>query len=448
MAVRGGFAIFDVLPLPGFFFTQAWMPFFLTGTVANTPSTPWKLGTPPTSPGSAFSYFGPVNDPTCKSPLGNCTLTGSYVEPNPARNYVEQWNINFQRQITSSLTATVGYVGSHGLHMLIRGDDFDMVIPTQVSPGQWLWPANSTRQMRINPNFGLIRGMKWNTSSTYHAVQFNVQKRLSHGFQFGGSYTYSKSMDDNSATIAGDAFSNSITTWFWFAPSISRAVSDFNITHTAVINGLWQVPGPRAGLAHGVLGGWQLGSILKMNSGVPTTPLISGDPMGVQNSGSDTFGIPDKVQGCDPINHNYKSSPGGVFLGYINTSCFKVPMATEVPSAFASQCVPFSKVPGSCSNLLGNAGRNSIVGPNLFNLDFSVHKDFAVKKISEAFVVQFRAEFFNILNHANFAPPLPFFGASNAQIFNANGLPSGGGGLQQPLVTKPRDIQFALKVIW
>jgi Carboxypeptidase regulatory-like domain/TonB-dependent Receptor Plug Domain/TonB dependent receptor len=447
-AVRGGFAIFDVLPLPGFFFTQSWMPFFLTGTVANTPATPWKLGTPPTSPGSAYSYFSQTNDPTCKSPLGNCTLTGSYVEPNPARNYVEQWNINFQRQITSSLTATVGYVGSHGLHMLIRGDDFDMVIPTQVSPGQWLWPANSTRDMRINPNFGLIRGMKWNTSSLYHAVLFNVQKRLGHGLQFGGSYTYSKSMDDNSATIAGDAFSNSITTWFWFAPSISRAVSDFNVTHTAVINGLWQVPGPRAGLANGVLGGWQLGSILKMNSGVPTTPLISGDPMGVQNSGSDTFGIPDKVPGCDPINHNYKSSPGGVFLGYINTSCFKVPMATEVPSAFASQCVPFSKVPGSCSNLLGNAGRNSIVGPNLFNLDFSVHKDFAVKKISEAFVVQFRAEFFNILNHANFAPPLPFFGASNAQIFKANGLPSGGGGLQQPLVTKPRDIQFALKVIF
>jgi outer membrane receptor protein involved in Fe transport len=447
-AVRGGFAIFDVLPLPGFFFTQSWMPFFLTGTVANTPATPWKLGTPPTSPGSAFSYFGPVNDPTCKSPLGNCSLTGSYVEQNAKRNYVEQWNLNFQRQVTSTLTATVGYVGSHGLHMLIRGDDFDMVIPTQVSPGQWLWPANSTRGMRINPDFGLIRGMKWNTSSTYHAVQFNVQKRLSHGFQFGGSYTYSKSMDDNSATIAGDAFSNSITTWFWFAPSISRAVSDFNITHTAVINGLWQVPGPRAGVAHAVLGGWQLGSIVKLNSGVPTTPLISGDPMGVQNSGSDTFGIPDRVAGCDPINHNYKSNPNGVFLGYINTSCFKVPMASEVPAAFASQCVPFSKVPGSCSNLLGNAGRNSIVGPNLFNLDFSVHKDFAVKKISEAFVVQFRAEFFNILNHPNFAPPLPFFGASNAQIFNANGTLSGGGGLQQPLVTKPRDTQFALKVIF
>src|SRR2546425_114627 len=182
MAVRGGFAIFDVLPLPGYFFTQSWMPFFLTGTVTNTPATPWKMtyGVTPGTPGSAYSYFGRVNDPTCTSPLGNCSLTGSYVEPNPKRNYVEQWNINFQRQISSSLTATVGYVGSHGLHLLIRGDDFDMVIPQHTSAG-WLWPANSTIKSRINPNFGLIRGMKWNTSSRYNAVQFNVQKRLSHG---------------------------------------------------------------------------------------------------------------------------------------------------------------------------------------------------------------------------------------------------------------------------
>jgi len=175
--------------------------------------------------------------------------------------------------------------------------------------------------------------------------------------------------------------------------------------------------------------------------------------MGVQNSGSDTFGIPDKIPGCDPINHNFKKSPN---LIYINTSCFTLPKATP---EIAANCVPFGFSPpgsahpnpgiaGTCSNLLGNAGRNSLVGPNLFNVDFSVHKDFAVTKISEAFKVQFRTEFFNILNHANFTPPLPFFGASNAQIFNADGTQSGGGAVQQPLATRPRIIQFALKVIW
>ena len=455
MAVRGGFAIFDVFALPGFFYTQQGIqtPFFLVGTVSKPANGIGVLGTDPTS---AFAQIHPPQ-PGCASPVGTCALTAGFMEPNPKRNYVEQWNLNVQRQITPSLTATLGYVGSHGVHMLIRGDDGDMVMPTQTSAG-WLWPSNPTgKDLRPNPNFGTIRFMMFGTDSSYEAGQVNIQKRMSHGFQFGGSYTYSKSMDNDSATIAGDAFGNSITSWFWFAPQISRAVSDYNVTHSAAINGIWDVPGAKSlhGPASALLNGWELGSILKLNSGIPTTPLIGGDPMGVQNNGSDTFGIPDRVAGCDPVNHNYKSNPNGIFLGYINPSCFTLPQATP---AIASQCVPFgfsppgSKKPnpgiaGTCSNLLGNASRNSIVGPSLFNLDFSVYKNFAIRKISESSSLQFRAEFFNILNHANFAPPLPFFGASQSQLFDQTGASTGAGGLQF-LVTQPRDIQFALKLIW
>jgi hypothetical protein len=442
-AVRGGFAIFDVLPLPGYFFSQAWAPFFLTGTVVDSPASPLTgtMGIPPANPGSAYSnFFSTTPKPGCTSPLGTCALTASYTEANPARNYVEQWNINVQREIVPNLTVTVGYVGSHGLHQLIRGDDFDMVLPTHTSAG-WLWPAHSTRNDRINPNFGLLRGLSWGTSSSYQALQLNVQKRMSRGFQFGGSYTYGTSKDSDSATILGDAFSNSITTWFWFAPSISWGPSDYNITHTASINGIWDVPGLKS--VHGPAGllvnGWELASIVKLNSGIPTTPLIAGDPMGVQNNGSDTFGIPDRVPGCDPINHNWKSTPG---LVYINSNCFKVPMATP---EIASQCVPFSKVVASCANLLGNAGRNSIVGPGLFNFDLSAYKNF---KISERIKVQFRAEFFNVLNHPSYGPPLAFQGAKSAQIIDESGLPSGLGNLANPTVTKPREGQFALKVIW
>jgi hypothetical protein len=455
-AVRGGFAIFDVLPLPGYLgFSQNWAPFFLSAVSGNAQALAGSVGIPPNSPGSAYSNLALKADPNCASPQQICNFNGSYVDPNPRRNYVEQWNINVQRQITPSLTATVGYIGSHGVHMIIRGDDFDSVIPTQVAPGQFLWPAASNpnypggqQDLRINKNYGLIRGIKWNTDSTYEAAQFGVQKRLSHGFQFGGNYTYSKSMDDDSATLLGDSFANSITTLFWYAPHIGRSISDYNFTHTAVINGLWQVPGPRTGLGHAVLGGWEMGGIFKANSGVPTTPLIGGDVIGAENNGSDTFGFPDKVPGCNATNSNFKSNPGGVPLGYINTSCYTVPMASEVPSAFRSQCVPFTTVPGSCSNLLGNADRNSIIGPNLFNVDFSVHKSWAVKKVSEAFNVQFRAEFFNVLNHANFQVPLDFSGGGNAQIFNSDGTSAHSGGLEQPQLVLPRDIQFALKVIF
>src|SRR5260370_9146633 len=243
---------------------------------------------------------------TCALPI-----SVSYTESNPERNDAEQWNINVQHEIATNLTATVGYVGSHGLHQLIRGDDFNMVIPKLTSAG-WLWPANSTGKDKINPNYGTIRGLSWGTSSSYEALQLNVQKRMSRGFQFGGSYTYSKTMDNDSATILGDAFSNSITTCFWFAPSISWGPSDDNIAHTASINGIWDVPGLKSlhGPAGALVNGWEMTGILKLNSGVPTTPLISGDPIGAQNNGSDTFGIPDRVPGSDPINHNWKRTPG------------------------------------------------------------------------------------------------------------------------------------------
>src|SRR6266852_4323401 len=174
-AVRGGFAIFDVLPLPGYFFSQGWAPFLLTETFADSNKLKGTLGIPPSSPNSAFSNFTKP-DPLCTSPLGTCALSGAYVDPNLKRNYVEQWNINVQRQITPTLTATVGYVGSHGVHMIIRGDDFDMVLPcppqcgagtTQI-PGRYLWPLNTSNQdLRLNKNFGLIRGMSFGTDSTY-----------------------------------------------------------------------------------------------------------------------------------------------------------------------------------------------------------------------------------------------------------------------------------------
>ena len=453
-AVRGGAAIFDILLLPGYFYTQQGIetPFFLTGVVnqANTNLT-GLLGVPGTDPTSAYNKIGPS------------ALTAAFMEKNPKRNYIEQWNLNVQRQITPSLTATLGYVGSHGVHMLIRGDDSNMVIPCPPScgpaspqiPGRVVWPFNPTGQdLRINKNFGGTRFLMFGTNSSYEGLQANVQKRMSHGFQFGGSYTYSKSMDNDSATIAGDAFANSITSWFWFNPAISRAVSDFNITHSAAINGIWDVPGWKSlhGPAGALVNGWELGSILKLNSGIPTTPLISGDPLGVENAGSDAFAIPDRVPGCDPVNHNYKGNPGGIFLGYINYSCFTLPTA---PASFAPNCsagFPGATTPAPagtvyCSNVLGNAGRNSIVGPALVNLDFSVYKNFAIRQISESTSVQFRAEFFNVLNHASFNSPNAFFGSGNAQIFKANGASTGGGGLEA-LANQPRDIQFALKLIW
>jgi hypothetical protein len=98
-----------------------------------------------------------------------------------------------------------------------------------------------------------------------------------------------------------------------------------------------------------------------------------------------------------------------------------------------------------CFNLRGNAGRNILIGPGLMNLDASIFKNIPVRKISENFNVQFRAEFFNVLNRANFSVPIT---PDNTDIFDSTGAPTGVAGQLTSTTTTAREIQFGLKLIW
>src|SRR6202790_3157157 len=406
-----------------------------------------------------------VNPPAGVSPG---KLSTSTVEAKPHRNYVEEWNLNVQRQISSTLSLMLGYVGSHGVHNLIRGDDGNMTLPTQTSAGLLFpcGPSTATagnctpglntagNSAQINPTLGFIRYVYWNTNSEYDALNVNLNKRMGHGLQFQVAYTWGKSLGESSSTIAGDTFSQGLNSLFYFAPKSLRGPSDFNVAHTVAVNTLWAIPTPQSfnGFAKSALGGWQMGGIVKFNTGVPTTPIIAGDPMGLGNGVADQFGIPNLIPGCKTTN------PGSIT--YISTSCYTPPTA---PASFASQCATFTggadgpPVPPPpagtvyCANLLGNAGRNSIVGPHLVNVDFSMVKNTAIKRISETFNVQFRAEIFNIFNHTNFLPPEPVNFNAGAAVLNTDGsvaTPAASGGAVDALATQPRDVQFALKVIW
>jgi hypothetical protein len=103
--------------------------------------------------------------------------------------------------------------------------------------------------------------------------------------------------------------------------------------------------------------------------------------------------------------------------------------------------VPFPQ----CFNLRGNSGRNTLIGPGLTNLDFSIFKNNRVRRISENFNVQFRAEFFNVLNHANFSVPVT---PDNTDIFDSTGAPTGVAGQLTSTSTTAREIQFAIKLFW
>lgn len=136
---------------------------------------------------------------------------------------------------------------------------------------------------------------------------------------------------------------------------------------------------------------------------------------------------------------------------YIKTRCFAIPIAPSL-AFWQAKCDPVAPgtAPGGvffpqCFNLRGNAGRGILAGPGLSNLDFSVFKNNPVRKISETFNVQLRAEFFNILNRTNFTVPSS---PSNTDIFDSAGAPNGAAGLLTATNTTLRQIQFALKLIW
>jgi hypothetical protein len=419
-SVRGGFGIFDVLPLTYEYalVVDGLAPFALQGS-ATSPSLPQG-----SFPQKAISDLAALS-----------LLHVAYVQPNPHRNYVMQWNFNVQRQLRSDLTAMVAYVGSRGVHQLFRADDMNLVMPT-LTPAGYLWPSPLGSGTVLNPNFGRIDNVTWGSNSFYDALELQILKRMSHGFQIEGSYTWGKSIDEGSGSLLGDPFANGISSLFWFDRRLRRGVSDFNVSQNLVINYTWNVPAPKSleGGAGWAVGGWQLGGIFQARTGLHFTPILGGDALGTNSS--DPWDFPSRLlgPGCQSA-----VNPGNP-SNYIKLNCFSVPMPTP---SIAAACTPFSAVPGSCSNLLGNAGRNSLIGPGLLNFDFSLFKNNYIKRISENFNVQFRAEFFNIFNHPNFASP-----TDNQTLFDQSGAPVPGAGLITATSTTAREIQLALKVIW
>jgi hypothetical protein len=271
---------------------------------------------------------------------------------------------------------------------------------------------------------------------------------MSHGFQMQGTFTWGKSIDTSSASVAGDSFSNSISSLHWFDMRLSRGLSDFNVGRTVVVNGTWEVPAPKnmSGPAQWALGGWELGLIFTASDGVPFSATwgTGSDPANT-NSGDD-WAFPNRLggSGCKTL-----TNPGNP-AHYIKTECFAVPTAPDMAfwNQYCDPLPPSVSAPvafPTCFNLRGNAGRNILIGPGVTSLDFSLFKNNYIKSISERFNIQFRAEIFNILNHPNFAPPST---PSNTDIFDGTGNPNPVAGALTATTTTAREIQVAVKVIF
>lgn len=473
-SVRGGFGIFDALPLPYELALNnaQTSPYHVNLTVKNC-----SISAPPCISQGQFPNFQATNPAvyalftsTNPTTVPTALQSWNYVEPKPKRNYVYQWNFSIQRQVTGTLSLDVSYAGSRGKHNPYQTDDLNIAYPTKVA-GRWLFPnpvgsavfnpaaTGIVSGQEVNANVAEIQSTIWQSKSWYDSLQVEVNKRMSHGLQAEVSFTWSKTEDTSSGSFAGDNFAGDLNpTIPWWDLHLIKGLSDFNVSRNLVANLLWQVPAPES--LHGPVGfitkGWELGGILTLTDGVPFWPFsIAGDFSGQLMS--EPYIIPDRVAGC-PLTLPGSGRHGS--LQYVNPACFTfaqaptgINPATMCDQAFlmANPTLP----PTTCINLVGNLGRNTLVGPGLFNLDYSMVKNTKIHKISEAFTVQFRVEFFNVLNRANFAPPvdnLDVLGGATitpaAGSSNITGLGAPPFGQLTRLQGPERQIQFGLKFIW
>src|ERR1700731_1623358 len=185
-----------------------------------------------------------------------------------------QWNSGIARELTSTLSLTIGYVGSRGVHLPYRMDNIDMVLPT-LTPTGYVFPPAATSQT-LNPNFGRIDSTLWQASSFYDALQADIAKRVTHGVEFHAAYTLGKSIDTLSATEADDAFPNGLFNQLFFDQRTTRGLSDFDVAQTLVLNFPWELLSPdRSSRALAwAANGWQLGGLYKASSGQPFTPIL------------------------------------------------------------------------------------------------------------------------------------------------------------------------------
>ena len=317
--------------------------------------------------------------------------------------YLQQWTFNVQHEFRRDLVVEVGYVANKGTHLGI----LNLLNTAPPGPG-----AAQTR--RPYPIYERIFFIQHILNSSYQSLQAKVEKKYSHGLSFLAAYTYGKSLDYASSTRTSGETNRPLD------PTnlrLDHGRSLFDARQNFVFNTLYELPfGPakpfanRGGISGKLTGGWQIGGIFQARTGLPFTVSASGDPA---NTGNDSSGRGQLRPGQNPALPGSQRGPERWF----NTAAYAPPTLYT----------------------FGNAGRNTLDGPGLVNFDVSMIKNFA---ITEGRMVQFRSEFFNLMN-------TPHFGLNSqggVQAPNRNVTGSGFGRISA--AGPARQIQLALKLIF
>jgi Carboxypeptidase regulatory-like domain/TonB dependent receptor-like, beta-barrel len=386
---------------------------YLNSYSQNPPSQTVVLAGPPAAP--LFprpADCGPAGSPCLNPPFG--TIYQIDYRSNVAP-YQMQYNLTVQRDMGHGMVASLGYVGAQGVHLYSqRNLNTPALVDALGNPA----PDNCTTCFFKGPvpnsNFLGLDATAPTSHSTYNGLVASLARQLNKNLQGQVSYTYSRCIDDGSASSGLEQASAEVLDAHF--QRFDRGPCIFNITHALRVNGIYNLPfrGNR------LVSGWQVGEILSVATGFPVN-VVNGLLPQVANTGGITADRPNFVAGC----HRYdvQGKPSGPFVQWFDPSCF-------APQTFGT---------------LGNVKRNSLVGPGLLDLDFSIIKQ---TRITEKLNSEFRAEFFNIINHTNLGQPSGSVFAGPGGAAAGGSFIGGTAGLISTASTTSRQIQFALKLIF
>lgn len=344
------------------------------------------------------------------------------VQPNAYTPGVAQYSLRLEQEIAPRTMLSVGYVGSRGYHEMLQLDanePFPTICPASPCPatlsaGTVYYPTGAPL---ANPTVANTTTWASEGRSYYNALQVDFNHHFDRGLQLRGVYTYSKSLDDGAAWNSSVAANTPAFVMYPQNPRLDWGLSPFDVRNQAAINGSYDLPfgrgraflGHYQGWQEKLVSGWTVSGITTLQSGYPFSPQLGFNPT---NNG-DTR---------NPIRPSYNPAfTGNIIVGtpneYFNPNAFMIP----------------------ASGTYGNVGRDTLIGPGLATLDLALMKN---TSLSERMHLQFRAEFFNILNRANFNTP-------NAVVFtSSSAAPSPTAGVISSTSSTSRQIQFGLKLIW
>ncbi|HLH02593.1 MAG TPA: carboxypeptidase-like regulatory domain-containing protein [Bryobacteraceae bacterium] len=392
--INGGFGIYRFLLDNLDYRLDQTAPFNATQTLKNVPLSALQI-----VPGQALPASGKI------SPSG--------IQPDAYTPTILSWTFKVQQEIAPNTALSVGYAGSHGYHEILSLDANEP-FPSFTANGSVYYPQNA---VLANPKLANTTSWFSEGVSSFNALEIDLTRRFTNGLQLRGAYTFSKSLDDGTAWNSSVASNAPGFVMFPLNPKWDYGLSTTDVRHLATINGTYELPlgrgkkflGGVEGWRDKLASGWSISAIESVQSGLPFTPQLGYNPT---NNGDSR----------NPIRPSWNPAfTGNLMLGS--------PNLYFDPNAFVSPA----------SGTYGNVGRDTLIGPGIVSLDASLLKN---TSITERVRLQFRAEFFNALNHVNFSTPNPV-------VFTAaNSAPSPTAGVITATSTTSRQVQFGLKLLF